>query len=242
MSETQGLRISMSGEVTALADEKASSLSFDDTKTASITSSDTSSDGSHRYELTSLDSPDKSMPIKKDDEKSGEIEVIRTSTRSNDPTTTAATTAIAPPEKKVTSVSFSSLQIREYPIRVGDNPSIMTGTPLTIDWVHVNVINCGIDEYESGKPPPRTMVELRIPGKCRYQILKNQGFSQEEIRRGTRAANICRSQRTRTQDTMQLAPLQESLEKVKKATLNATFRRKRKSEERKLLKPYKSSS
>jgi hypothetical protein len=141
--------------------------------------------------------------------------------------------------KKKTAVSFSNVRIREYPIIIGDNPSILIGIPITIDWTHVREIDCSIDEYEAQKLERRTIVELRIPSKIRDDMLKEQGFSLIDRRNGMKAANIARQQRRRTVQTMNLAPLQETIEKMSRATLNATVNRRRKGKERKLLSAFK---
>jgi hypothetical protein len=141
--------------------------------------------------------------------------------------------------KKMTTVSFSNVRIREYPITIGDNPSTTTGIPITIEWTHVAEIDCSIDDYESQKLEPRTMVELRLPAKLRDEMLKEQGFSVDARRNGMKAANIGRLQRRRTSETMNLAPLQEMIEKMSRATLNTTVNRRRKRKERELLSAFK---
>jgi hypothetical protein len=141
--------------------------------------------------------------------------------------------------KKMTAVSFSFVRIREYPIIIGDNPSNMTGIPIAIDWTHVRQIDCSIDEYEAQKLASRTMLELRLPSKIRDDILKEQGYSLSDRRNGMKAANIARRQRRRTTETMNLAPMQEMIEKMSRATLNATVNRRQKRKERELLSAFK---
>lgn len=47
-------------------------------------------------------------------------------------------------------VRFGNLQVREYPIMLGDNPSCSSGPPLTIEWNHTKeeVIPVGIYEFQ----------------------------------------------------------------------------------------------
>ena len=144
-------------------------------------------------------------------------------------------------DNKKDKVSFSKIHIREYPIIIGDNPSIMTGVPITIDWVHVSEIKFTIDEYEDFKPESRTMAQLRMPSSCRNGILQRQGFSTAEIRRGLRMANITKGQRRKTIEGESLSSVQETAERIKRATLNATFRRKQKAKERQLLSQFQKS-
>jgi hypothetical protein len=137
-----------------------------------------------------------------------------------------------------TKVSFSQIKIREYPIIVGDNPSIITGVPITIDWEFVHEVDFSVDDYEAARPQPRTMLELRIPGRNRDDILKRLGFSLAERNRGRKEANIARSRRKRTREKEQLAAVAEAMEKVRRAALNATVFRRRKQKERQFLSPF----
>lgn len=143
---------------------------------------------------------------------------------------------------KKSAVRFSMIEIREYPIVVGDNPAIMTGTPITIDWEHVDEIDCTVDDFEASKPPPRTMLEIRLPAKNRDDILKAQGFSLKERQIGMKVANTTRGQRRRTLELMKLSRAQEAIERAKRATLNATIHRARKRKERELLRQWKPKS
>lgn len=137
-------------------------------------------------------------------------------------------------------VSFSQIQIREYPIIVGDNPSVLTGTPITIDWDHVEQMEFHVDEYESGRAEPRTMVELRMPASARDALLKNQGFSLGERNAGKKVANITKNQRKRTSETMGLSKAAEKVETWTRATRNATWGRRKKQQERNYLQQFES--
>ena len=143
-------------------------------------------------------------------------------------------------EKPIAKVSFTKIQIREYPIIVGDNPSIMTGVPLSIDWVHVNEINMEIDTYESHRPEARSMAQLKIPSEIRTEILYKQGFTKEQIRYGLRQANLVKGQRQKTNErTKELTAIFDFGEKMKRATVNATFGRGKKKKEKEFLNSFK---
>ena len=53
--------------------------------------------------------------------------------------------------KKKEEVRFVSVELREYPIILGDNPSCTAGPPIAIalDWDYDTLTSCTIDEYES---------------------------------------------------------------------------------------------
>jgi hypothetical protein len=156
--------------------------------------------------------------------------------------TEAQTTDQSAEEEKSTSsgkkVSFSTLQIREYPICVGDNPAVTMGVPITIDWIHDSEVVCTVEEYEEVRPISRSMLELRMPNRCRVNLLRRLGFSRLEILEGTKQANITRYRRKRTCETLALSPVQEMLERAKRGTLNATFRRGAKRKERKMMNSF----
>ncbi|CAJ1931178.1 unnamed protein product [Cylindrotheca closterium] len=159
-------------------------------------------------------------------------------TQQNSTTTDlSSTTPLSPPRKIV--VKFSQIQIREYPMIVGDNPSALTGVPVTIDWEHVDELEFQLEDYESGRPqPPRSMVQLRMPASHRDGILKSQGFSLAERNHGKKMANVTKGRRRRTSETMKLSHVAETAEIWKRATKNATWGRKQKQKEREYLHPY----
>ena len=133
------------------------------------------------------------------------------------------------------SISFSTIEITEYPYITGDNPSVSMGVPLTIAWAPLETEWSTIDDYEKKRSPRRSRIELRIPPSRRTAILRGLGFSREEIQQGTKAATTTRNRRRRTAETMNLAPAQEVCEKVTRAMMNATVRRMAKTQEKTIL-------
>ena len=154
-------------------------------------------------------------------------------------TSEVGSTSIPNDGVEVRTVSFSTLEMREYPIIVGENPGVTMGVPLTIGWEHASEIRCSVDDYENSRPKPRSMIELRIPSSMRSEILKRSGFTRNEIMAGIKRANIGRKKRTRTKEMMGLSSIEESVELIVRALLNATIRRRRKRLEREFLDDYK---
>jgi hypothetical protein len=120
----------------------------------------------------------------------------------------------------VKKVTFSTLAIREYGIIPGDNPGVSCGCPLSIGWEYDDEFSFAIDEYEEQRSKPRSMTELRMPSMVREKKLREAGFSRRDIQESTKYANIARLQRRRTTETMNLAPIQEFLERAKRKTLH----------------------
>ena len=132
-------------------------------------------------------------------------------------------------------VAFSTIEIKEYPIIAGDNPSVTIGVPITIAWAPVETRRCTVDDYEERKPSPRSMMELRMPSSYRVDLLRRLGFTRDEIMLGTKAANITRNRRRRTSETMALAPAQEVFKRMTRAMINVIVRRMAKKRERRIL-------
>ena len=60
------------------------------------------------------------------------------------------------------SISFTTLEISEYPVTVGDNPAVPNGVPLQLDWEHnsesTQVLD--VEQYEMYRPEQRTKSEM----------------------------------------------------------------------------------
>ncbi len=75
-------------------------------------------------------------------------------------------------------VCFASVQVREYPMILGDNPSCTSGPPLTLDWDHNAELSCTIDEWESGRDSAR---HLWVPSSVRMEYLLDIGFTLTQV-------------------------------------------------------------
>jgi hypothetical protein len=79
------------------------------------------------------------------------------------------------------SVSFGSVQIREYNRLVGDHPDVRVGPPLTISWEYGVRQPIAIDEYEQNRPAMKKV--LRMSSITRKNLLLNVfDIPEEEIR------------------------------------------------------------
>jgi hypothetical protein len=109
---------------------------------------------------------------------------------------------------------FGTITIREYGRVLGDNVTVM-GPPIGLSWQHQDEIVYDLVEYdEACKETRRTQSELKMPMKHRETILKEGGYSRQEIQEAVKRSNIARNQRKRTVETLSLQPLQESFEKI----------------------------
>jgi hypothetical protein len=82
------------------------------------------------------------------------------------------------------SVRFHTVEFREYPIILCDNPSA-SGPPVGLGWGYdpKNTLQAQVDAYEAYRDGlRRTKSELRIPPYIREFILLEAGYSRYEIR------------------------------------------------------------
>ncbi len=136
--------------------------------------------------------------------------------------------------KKKKGIVFAKVEIREYPIIVGDHPGGGKGVPLTIDWHTVHTMSWDLDQYEHVRVPHRRkMQEMRMAAGRREKILKDLGFSRKEILWGLKSANIVRNLRRKTNDLQHLDRMHEQMEVVCRKIKNiVTFGRLKRREKK----------
>jgi hypothetical protein len=101
------------------------------------------------------------------------------------------------------SVAFSTIEIRSFPVVLGDNPACdNNGPPLSIDWEHISSQRVQLDRYEQWREyrgGPRSSNELKIGGFFRQKILTRSGAcTREEIHSKMQEMEMIRKRRNRT--------------------------------------------
>jgi hypothetical protein len=81
-------------------------------------------------------------------------------------------------------VTFSELTIREYPLILGDNPSVSEGAPLSLGWKPQQSYTRNLDLYEYTRGERKAKVQRRTV-QDRAKILLCSGYDIEEIARTT---------------------------------------------------------
>lgn len=132
-------------------------------------------------------------------------------------------------------VSFALVEIREYPVLLGDNPGGVAGPPLALDWEIQAEHTMSLDEYEHGRPPRRRERQLILPISRRIEILREWGYSRQDILRGTKPVNIARRRRKVSIQSMRLDGIQEVLERVNRGALRVLTFGVRKRSDRKFI-------
>lgn len=88
-------------------------------------------------------------------------------------------------------VRFGTVEIRSYPVILGNNPSPSAGPPVGIGWQHdpEATLKKDIDSYEESRASVgsrRSKAEhLKIAASAREEMLLEAGYSREEIRLAT---------------------------------------------------------
>ena len=131
-------------------------------------------------------------------------------------------------------VSFNNIYIHEHPVVLGDNPGGISGPPLTIDWNAQRSIAMPLDDYEKGRPEEarRNKYQFTLPEMVRIDMLKQSGYSRQEIARLTAPVNRAREQRKASCRASKIDGLLECKETVSRALVNVLTLGRRKRAER----------
>jgi hypothetical protein len=80
---------------------------------------------------------------------------------------------------KTKSVSFGNIEVREYPMVLGDNPSCRDGLPVSLGWEYAQLFLMDVDDYEDDRPRRRCLGDLVLSWMDRRQILKQVASIQD---------------------------------------------------------------
>jgi hypothetical protein len=107
-------------------------------------------------------------------------------------------------------IRFSTIEIRDYPRILGDNPSTTQGPPLTIDWIPMRSCSLSIDEYEQSRPPRRQKDKMIVPKSIRMDWLREEGYSRGELKEAELV--VVKARKGREASSKQSVKLAESKE------------------------------
>ena len=114
-------------------------------------------------------------------------------------------------------ISFTNLEIREYDLTIGDNPSVSYGPPVQLSWQYSQGETRDLEDYESQKMLDRSRgrrsrrVENMSWAK-REAMLKRQGFSQDDIQAKVKEVNKVKQGRSVTRALVVTGRTEEALE------------------------------
>ena len=99
------------------------------------------------------------------------------------------------------SVRFEKVEIREYNIVLGDNPSCSNGPPVSLGWYYDKdqQQQMPLDTYEQKRDGyRRASHEMKVPGYMRHDILREWDVPNREIMKAQIQCEIIQKQRSRT--------------------------------------------
>mmetsp|Transcript_19057 Transcript_19057/g.47133 ORF Transcript_19057/g.47133 Transcript_19057/m.47133 type:complete len:238 (+) Transcript_19057:155-868(+) len=133
------------------------------------------------------------------------------------------------------SVSFSSIEVREYPLCMGDNPGCLRGVPISMGWTYTEEKALSLDEYEESRGEPCELTA--IPPHKRFEMLQGTKlYTRCEIMKTLQKVEADRERRKAS--SLDSEKFEAYIEDLKRGFLNKTFRRKKKQKEREMLLPY----
>jgi len=118
------------------------------------------------------------------------------------------------------SVSFHSVDVREYDRTIGDNPSCRSGPPVSLDWSYSKKYEQpkALDEYEREREPDRVknLRGLHINKYRRRNLLSfNWGHSEEDMKSARQETKKLQRQRSLTQTLLPFHLAHEAFISVK---------------------------
>ena len=124
-------------------------------------------------------------------------------------------------------IKFKSVEVREYPRIVGDNPSCSGGAPMSIDWCHYPQQYYDINDFEGGHPGRRKRSEMCMPSEVRHKMLVNDwGCSMKSIMEASKERKDIAELRKKSASQSKLSfKTEERMELIK----NTFLKNKRKS-------------
>lgn len=100
------------------------------------------------------------------------------------------------PKERLGNVKFTTVQIHEHILMLGDNPAVSRGVPLTLAWERCSSRVYSVDEYEQRRQPKRrrNSLPLAYTPQQRETIAKLSGSSKKAIQfAGVRVKEIQQS-------------------------------------------------
>lgn len=100
-------------------------------------------------------------------------------------------------------ISFADVQIREYQLVPGSNPSVSSGPPVELGWAHTPHTSISVNHWEMIRDGNRRLqAQMKIPPDVRRSLLLHHGSAQRQIRDATREAAVTRKQRLSTMEKL----------------------------------------
>ena len=112
-------------------------------------------------------------------------------------------------------VRFNTVEFREYSRILGDSSATSSGPPVGIGWEYNQEIILDVDRYETCIGPRRTRQEFTIDPFTRGCMLRDVGYSRQEIAEATKRVRKERGRQRLSLQMQRLDPVMERVESIK---------------------------
>eukprot|EP00565_Helicotheca_tamesis_P005343 CAMPEP_0185735972 /NCGR_PEP_ID=MMETSP1171-20130828/26579_1 /TAXON_ID=374046 /ORGANISM="Helicotheca tamensis, Strain CCMP826" /LENGTH=271 /DNA_ID=CAMNT_0028406439 /DNA_START=72 /DNA_END=887 /DNA_ORIENTATION=+ len=132
------------------------------------------------------------------------------------------------------SVAFATVEIQEYPITLGDNPSVSSGPPLTVSWVPSEKTMYSVEKYEGLRESKRRRSgsQLILKPSERWLRLLRVGINPVKI--DERAELVAKERERRLKSLTMMSfitfDLQARMEMIRRGVKNVIMRRRKESQ------------
>mmetsp|Transcript_23536 Transcript_23536/g.28931 ORF Transcript_23536/g.28931 Transcript_23536/m.28931 type:complete len:180 (+) Transcript_23536:98-637(+) len=110
-------------------------------------------------------------------------------------------------------VKFASIQIRDYSITLGDNPSCSYGPPISLDWEYIENEAVSLDRYEKMRPSRRKMYQMHMLNRQRADLLRSvAGTTDDEMQVVMREMREIQKMRSKTKASLLFSKVEEAAE------------------------------
>lgn len=130
--------------------------------------------------------------------------------------------ATPPPERPAVklNVSFSTVSVRYYKRILDLNPSVTSGPAIGIGWIYRGCKPVPVDDWEKERAAALSLrqkpADLILNRQEREMILKDLGYTQNDIAKAVRLIRKAKDARRTTVDNLNVQGLEESMEKASK--------------------------
>jgi hypothetical protein len=111
-------------------------------------------------------------------------------------------------------VTFSTVQIRRYPMLLGDNPAVLSGPPVTLGWEYEVLPDMSVIDFETFRLRSRRLhsSHLILSHYKRIEIIQRCGHTAKEIKAVEKEMSKIKRQRNMTVALSPLSPFQNLAE------------------------------
>jgi len=131
------------------------------------------------------------------------------------------------------SVSFHRSEFQMHSMTLGENPAAVEGPPMSIGWEPFASHLWNVDDYEEAKErinASRSLSQMRMPADYRISILREAGFSMNQIIANKRLMSKLRIKRAETQRLLYQTRSHERIETMIRGLKNLLLSGKKQKE------------